>query len=252
MNSVSNGSAGLVTSPYYIIRGASFLRHNRKLWKYAAAPLIISILILSASYGILYYILTGIYASYFSQSSYSEVLFYVLIAVISALFLVIFFFIFTRVVSAIASPFNDLLSQKTEQLIAGFYEETHVSYLRILKNSTRAIMHAFKILGVYIGLLLLCLLFFVIPVIGQILFTISGAVLSAFMIAYEYFSYPMDRREYTWAMKKEFLKKHKMSALSFGLGCVGVASIPLVNIFFVPAAVIGGTILFLDLEKRAK
>jgi CysZ protein len=68
------------------------------------------------------------------------------------------------------------------------------------------------------------------------------------MFAYEYLGYPMDRRGLSFHDKRRFLRTRLKSTLGFGVGNLVVASIPLVNILLIPAAVAGGTLLFLDLE----
>ncbi len=165
------------------------------------------------------------------------------------LFIVIFFFIFTRLVSAISAPFNDLLSQKTEALVSGTFSDSPFSVMRLMKDSTRAIAHSFKILGIYIGLMVICLSLLLIPGLGNVLFTLFGALLSSFMYAYEYLGYPMDRRRFSWEEKKVFFRKRFRPSIAFGLGCLAVAAVPVVNIIFVPAAAVGGALLFLDINR---
>ncbi len=243
---------GLVGSPLYIIRGGNFLYNNKVLWKYAAAPIAIGFVILGGSYALLYYFFLRMYNAYFNDAGLGLALFYILLALLTVMLLVVFFFIFTRVVSAIAAPFNEFLSQKTEELVTGAYVDAPFSLGLMLKDSARAIAHSFKVLGLYLGLLLALLLLFIIPGFGQVVFTIFSAFLSSLMFSYEYLSYPMDRRRFSWDRKKAFLKSNGRSTMSFGLGCLGMAAIPLLNILFVPVAVVGGTLLFLDLNRAQK
>lgn len=242
------GVVSFSTSLLYVIEGARFLRSHTALWKYAAAPMVISALILGGSYILLYSLYTRFAAPWQGAEWYGRVLYYVLLVVLGAGVLVVFFFLFTRLASAVAAPFNDLLSQKTEHLVTGREDELPFSVVQLLKDSVRSLGHSFKILAIYLALALVALLLLFIPGVGGFLYAVGGTFISAYMFAHEYLGYPMDRRRFSWEQKRAFLRSRLREALGFGLGNVAVASIPFINIFFIPAAVVGGTLLFLDLN----
>jgi CysZ protein len=179
---------------------------------------------------------------------YWQVLYYVVTVILAVLLLVIVFFLFTRLASTLASPFNDLISERAEALATGWSDQTPLSLVTLLRDAGRSLVHSFKILGVYMVLLFVGLPFLLIPWIGGPLFTVFGALVSSYMHAYEYLGYPMDRRRFSFAEKRSFIRSHMRSAMGFGLGNLAVASIPLLNVLFVPAAVVGGTLLFLELS----
>ena len=239
-------------APLYVLRGALFLWAHRELWKYASAPLAISIVVLGGSYALLYHIFSKLVGHMVNEQWYWQALYYVLLVMVTAIILVFFFFVFTLIASALASPFNEVISQKTEQIVTGTFHETPFSVILLVKDSGRAIAHSFRILGLYLVLLALALLFLLIPGIGSLLFAVAGALLSSYKFAFEYLGYPMDRRRFSWRDKKAFLKSRFNSIMAFGLGNLAIAAIPVVNLFFIPAAVIGGTLLFLDLEASGR
>jgi CysZ protein len=241
-----------VPAPFYVIRGAFFLWAHRVLWKYAAAPTAIGVLILGGSYWLLYRLLSHFLTTYAGGVWYQQVLYYLLLVIATALLSVLFFFVLTRVASALAVPFNDLLSQKTEEIVQGTFHDTSFSVLQLMKDSARSIGHSFKLLGIYLALLLVVLLLLLIPVVGAPLSTVAGALISSYMFAYEYLGYPMDRRRFIWREKQTFLRSRFRSVIGFGLGNVAAASIPFLNLLFIPAAVVGGTLLFLDLSAESK
>ncbi|MBI4966050.1 MAG: EI24 domain-containing protein [Desulfomonile tiedjei] len=239
----------LLPAPLYVLRGALFLWAHRELWKYAAAPLAISLVVLGGSYILLYYVFSHLVGQMMGGEWYWQALYYMLLVIVGLIVLVVFFFIFTLVASALASPFNEVISQKTEQIITGTFHEAPFSAALLLKDSGRAIAHSFRILGLYILLLVLVLPLLLIPGIGSLLFAVASALLSAYKFAHEYLGYPMDRRRFSWQEKRAFLKSGFRSIMGFGLGNLVIASIPVVNLFFIPAAVVGGTLLFLDLNE---
>jgi CysZ protein len=237
-------------APLYVLKGALFLWSHRVLWKYAAAPLAISGVFLGVSYGILYHLFVRFVPLYSNLQWYLRIMYYLAVAAVGVLFVVLFFFLITRIASAVAAPFNDLISQKTEELVTGTFMDTPFSVVRLFKDSLRSVYHSLKILALYLALLLAALLLLLIPGIGSLLFTIAGTLLSAFMLAWEYLNYPLDRRRFSWKDKSSFFQSRLGYVMGFGLGSVVVATIPLVNLLFIPAAAVGGTLLFLDLEHE--
>jgi CysZ protein len=238
----------LIPAPLYVLRGALFLWGHRVLWKYAAAPVAISLFVMGGAYVLLYHTFYRFFGAYAAQEWYWRVLYYALIFLLTAVLLVLFFFFFTRVASALASPFNDLISQKAEELLTGTYYEAPFSVIQLIRDSGRAIGHSFKLLGLYLILLAACLLLLLIPGVGGVLFSAAGWSLSAYMLAYEYLGYPMDRRRFSWNQKRAFIRSRFRATMGFGLGNLVAAAIPIVNLLFIPSAVVGGTLLFLELE----
>ena len=239
-------------SPLYILRGAIFVWSHKVLWKYAAAPIIISIVILVGSYILLYDLFIKLISPYSSQEWYGQIVYYLLLVIITVALLGLCLFIVTRLASAIAAPFNDIISRKAEEITAGVFDETPFSLLTFLRDSGRLLVHSFRLLGLYLLMLILGLVLFLVPVIGGALYTCFGILISAYMFGYEYLGYPMDRRRFSWSQKQKFLRSKLSSVLGFGLGNVVIAAIPIVNFFFIPAAVAGGTLLFLDMTKESK
>lgn len=204
-------------------------------------------MVFSLSYFLLYYFFGDMLKGITGQQWYWHVLYYLVIAIAAVLLLGVFFFFFRAVASAIASPFNDILSEKTEQIATGTFMDTPFSVIQVFKDAGRSIAHSFKILGAYLCLLILLLLLFLIPGIGAPLYTAAMVLLSSYMLAYEYLSYPMDRRRLSFRQKRAFLRSNLRSSLGFGLGNLALQSIPGLNLLMIPAAVIGGTLLYLEL-----
>jgi len=161
--------------------------------------------------------------------------------------LVVFFFLFTLLATVIAAPFNELISEKTEQLVTGNFQDSPFSFLQLLKDSARGIGHFFRILGVYFGILIASLFLLLVPGIGPMLFAAAMVLNTSYMLAYEYLGYPMDRRRFTFKQKRRFLRSRLKWTMGFGLGNAALASVPVLNLVVMPAAVVGGTLLFLDL-----
>jgi len=238
----------VIGSPFYVLRGALFVWKNRALWKFAAAPLMISAVVLTFGYVLIYYFLRDMVHGVMSDQWYWQIVYYVIAFIVGLFLLVLFFFLFTRIASALAAPFNEVISERTEQIVSGKASLIPFSFSALIKDSARGIGHAFKILAAYVALLIAALVLWLIPGAGPVLFSAATILISSYMFAYEYLGYPMDRRRYSFREKRRFLRTKLKSALGFGVGNLVVASIPLVNVLLIPAAVAGGTLLFLELE----
>jgi len=241
--------ASLWSAPWYMLRGASFLRDHRSLWKYAAAPMVMSVLILGGSYILLYHLYTSLAHSFESRAWYGGILYYVLLVALTLTVAIVFFVVFGRIVSALAAPFNEVISRKTDELVTGIRDDTAFSLPELLRDSGRSLWHSLRILFLYVGLLLCSLVLLLIPVLGGILYPCACALISALLLAYEYLGYPMDRRKFSWQQKGEFVRSRFGPILGFGLGVLVSASIPVINLLFIPIAAVGGTLLFLDLNR---
>ncbi|MBM3298409.1 MAG: EI24 domain-containing protein [Deltaproteobacteria bacterium] len=124
-----------LSSPLYVLRGGQFIWNNRSLWKYAAAPLAISAAVLGISYVILYRLFLRMVVSFKGAEWYWQVPYYLVTVIVAVLLLVIVFFLFTRLASTVAAPFNDLISERTEALVTG---RTAVNCLLPHLSRTRA------------------------------------------------------------------------------------------------------------------
>jgi len=60
--------------------------------------------------------------------------------------------------------------------------------------------------------------------------------------------WPAARRDATLGDRVETVKKHVRPLVGLGIGVWFLVHVPFVNLLFMPAAVAGGTLLFLDLD----
>ncbi len=239
-------------SPLYVLSGARFIRSHRELWRYASAPLATSLLLLGSSYVGAYYLLKRLFSHFVVETWYWQIIYYGLAVMAGLILMVVFFFLITMAASALAGPFNEMLSQRTEELVTRRPPTVAVGPVRVLKDCLRSLGHSLKILGLYVTILVCGLPLLLIPGIGGLLFSVLCVVVSSYMFAYEYLGYPMDRKRLSFKEKKAFLRSNLVSAVGFGLGNVAVATIPFVNLLLIPCAVVGGTLLYLDITEPLK
>lgn len=234
----------------YILYGARFLYRHRNLWKYALAPAFVSGTLLLIGYVILYYYLFEILLTrWYATNSSLQIVYYGVLIVFFAAIALICFFLFGRIASAISGPFSDALSKRTEEIITGRLNELPFSLPDLLNDTGRSLYHAIKMLGLYLGFLVITLPLLFVPVFGGALYTGAGVLVAAYLFAWEYLSYPMDRRRWSWKEKKALLHSNFVSTLTFGLVGVIFMGVPIVNLLLIPSAAVGGAMLFLDLTS---
>jgi len=158
------------------------------------------------------------------------------------LFGLLFFFTFVVVVNLLAAPFADVLSEKTEAHLTGKPLNLPFSVKRLLRDIAFGIAHGIKLLLCQCVVLVIGLVPFVGPPIA-----IVG---TALLLSLEFMDYPMTRRRMKFREKRKMTFDAKWLSLGFGFGAMLWLIVPLVNLVCVPAAICGGTALFLDIDRR--
>ncbi|MFT2090787.1 sulfate transporter CysZ [Paraglaciecola sp. 2405UD69-4] len=162
------------------------------------------------------------------------------IAVISIL--LVFSLIFGTLANWIAAPFNGLLAEKVEQHLTGQTMDD-TGLLDIFKDIPRTLGRELAKLSYYlpraIGFLLL---FFILPLFGQVLWFLF----SAWMMAIQYCDYPFDNHKVPFSRMKYVLGNNKSQSFSFGITVSICSMIPIVNFLVMPVAVCGATALWVE------
>ena len=162
------------------------------------------------------------------------------IAVVSIL--LVFGLLFGTLANWIAAPFNGLLAEKVECHLSG--QSTGNSGLQdIIKDIPRTFAREFSKLTYYlpraIGFLIL---FFALPLFGQILWFLF----SAWMMAVQYCDYPFDNHKISFKQMRATLANNRAESFSFGVTVSVFSMIPIVNFLVMPIAVCGATALWHD------
>jgi CysZ protein len=123
----------------------------------------------------------------------------------------------------------------------------------ILRDTVRTVGLEIVKLGVYLLIMIpLFLLSTFLPVVGQVIYSIFGFVFTAIYFSIDYIDWPASRRNRSMSYRFSLVTDHFMPMFGFGTGVWVFLFIPLVNLLFMPAAVAGGTMLFLDLEGSSR
>ncbi|MEM6300686.1 MAG: sulfate transporter CysZ, partial [Pseudomonadota bacterium] len=71
-------------------------------------------------------------------------------------------------------------------------------------------------------------------------------LLGAWMMSIQFVDYPMDNHQRSFRDVRNAVSDQRLSSLGFGGLVAACASIPIVNFFVIPAAVVGATILYVE------
>jgi CysZ protein len=158
------------------------------------------------------------------------------------------FFLFAIIGNLIASPFNDILSEKAEAILTGVRHEAAAGS-SFLRDSLHALLDEVLKVAVFLGGLLLLLFLFLLPAIGPLLYSALSLIWTAFFLVVDYTGYIFSRRQQTFADQRRFIRERKLASLGFGFGAVCLLAIPLLQFFTIPLGVIGAVQFWHDQTK---
>ena len=142
----------------------------------------------------------------------------------------------------LAAPFNGLLSEKVEALLAG-ESDTGGSTIAIIKDIPRTLSRELTKLGYYLPRAIgFFILYWLLPVAGQILWFLF----LAWMMAVQYKDYPFDNHKISFNDMRHALKQKQKLSYSFGITTAIFSMIPLLNLVVMPVAICGATALWVD------
>ncbi len=154
---------------------------------------------------------------------------------------ILVFFTFTAIGVLIASPFNDLLSERTEEALAGKRHEEPFVFRAFLTDVRKIIINeAKKILLFVLGMALLLFLN-LIPGLGPILYSILSLLFTIFFLVVEYTGYFLTRKRLTFHDQRRFIFSRPFLMLGFGSGVLCLLAVPFLQFLCIPLAVIGAT-----------
>lgn len=230
----------------YFFQGLRLCIH-KGMKRYMLVPIIINIFI----------IIIGCYASISWACNYTgeliagslpEWLFwikYLVFPIIFAAIILITLYLFTTITLIVGAPFYSLLSEKAESILIN--EPTpDVPISQTIRETPAMVGRELAKLIYRLPFIILNLFMLFIPIIGQVVIIYTGS----WCYALDFTSYGFENNHIS--LKKTFAvaNNHKRVLLAFGC-CVWLAMlIPFLNLLMVPAAVCGGTILWVKVLRQ--
>lgn len=150
--------------------------------------------------------------------------------------------------SVVAAPFNDALSQAVEHQLTG-RAAADPTLRGMLRDLGRTLRLELRKLGIYLVVMgPAALVSMLLPGIGPPLYSLLGSLFTVAYFALDYLDWPAARRGWGPGRRMRQLRTHPGTMLGFGIGVWIFLWLPILNLLFMPAAVAGGTMLFLQLH----
>ncbi|BDX06001.1 sulfate transporter CysZ [Planctobacterium marinum] len=151
-------------------------------------------------------------------------------------------FIFGTLANWIAAPFNGLLSERIELMLTG-QPISDDGFTDLIKDIPRTLAREVVKLGYYLPrAILFLLMFFLLPLIGQVIWFLF----TAWMMAVQYCDYPFDNHKVPFKKMRLQLANDKPNAFMFGITVTFFSMIPIVNFVVMPVAICGATAMWVD------
>ena len=228
----------------YALRAVHLLS-EKKLRVFVLIPLVINIVLFSGALYFMFTQLPGWIASWLSfLPSFLSFLEYVLYPLFAVTAMLMVYYGFSILANIIAAPFNGILSERVEQMLAG-REVAEESFKELLAIIPQSIGRELSKLAYYLPRVILLLILSFIP--GINLFAPFFWILfGAWMMAVQYCDYPMENNKVSFKEMLVLLKKQRMTSLGFGAVVQVAMMVPILNFIMMPVAVIGATIYWVE------
>ncbi len=243
--------AGFSRGFSYPLRAIKFFRQKPGLLKYLLIPFFINLLVftLTVYFGLdLFQRMLEAYAPS-TEVWYGTLLYYLSWMVASLLTTVIVFFSFTVIGNLIASPFNELLSERTEVLISGVPSGEPFSLKLFWNDSKYAVVLEIKKMAVFVTCMVLLFGINFIPGIGTLIYAVLAPAFTLFFLAVEYMAFVLMRKQLSFSEQRRYIFKHPILMLGYACGVFCMLAIPFVQLFCIPLAVVGATLLWCDFPR---
>lgn len=143
----------------------------------------------------------------------------------------------------LTAPLQDTMSEATEAMCGDFRSEP-LSMKSLLRGLRTSLSHtARRIAVLWLGHLLLFVLHFL-PGVGSVLWSVLSVLWTVWWLTGEYLGGPMARRLYPFSEVRTAMRKRPAAALGFGMAVYLLLWVPLLNLFLIPLATVGGTLFF--------
>lgn len=227
---------------------AGFLFAHKRLLQYVLIPFLINVGVFAGTGWFGFFVFDRIVDHYLPAGNawYWVFLAWFLWLVAIIVVLILVFFTFTVVGNLIASPFNDLLSERTEEVLAGRPEDRPFSAAVFLRDAARTLREESKRMGLFLLGMVLLLFLHLLPGLGQLLYPPLSLGFTVFFLAVEYTGYVFARKGATFRDQQDFIRSHKAMMFGFGLGVFCLLVVPFVQFFCIPLGVVGATRLWYE------
>lgn len=147
----------------------------------------------------------------------------------------------------LSSPLHGTLSARFDRKLSGKDETINLSVGRMLASAVRRELRKLRYqLPRMLGVALISF----VPLVNVIA-PVAGILMTGWLMAIQFADLPGENRDQSFDRTIAKLRENRGAALGFGSGVALLLSIPIVNVFVIPVAIAGGTLLWHRLEQEA-
>jgi CysZ protein len=240
----------------YPLAGLRHLVGNPRLWPYVVVPVFLTILMIGGAAWLAWTQGPAALELAWSQptgegaaGSVALIAWNIALVVIRLLLFVLGAVAFYAIGGLVAIPFNDFLSQAVEESLLGGRNEPFTWGL-FISDIRMSLGHSLLGLFLYVAVMIPVLLLNVIPVAGSVASTVLGWSATVVFLAREMLDGPLSRDRLPFGVKLTVLKSNKATMAGFGSATAAMLWVPGLNLFSIPCAVVGGTLLYCQLKRE--
>ena len=246
---MTTNTRGARKSWQYLLSGFKLLPHPSLRW-YVFGPLLINILI--------FIFLTGYLMGEFQQAinwimgyvpAWLDFIRWIFWLLFGGIVLIVYGYTFAILATFIASPFYGLLSEQAEYLVSGEKRDEPLTFRLAWQIAKRSVWRELVKMGYFlpriIGIFILSLALSFIPLVnflGPLLTFLWGA----WSLSLQYCDYAADNNQVSFPQLRQQASRQKATCFGFGGIVLLTTSIPVLNLFAIPASVVGGTALWVE------
>lgn len=240
------------------LNGLRMMVTDRRLWPFVITPILVTSVLMGAAWLGSAELAPQIVEALFHRpeadgrwlTSLRRGMWWVSSAVVHVLLLGVSSVLAWIVGGIVASPVYDRLSAKVESLTLGEGDGEAFSWKLVMVDVWLGVTHSLFALALYLMLACPLSILGFVPVVGQVVQVVLGTTVSAMFLSRELLDYSTSRRRYGFGKKLGLLWRHLPLTLGMGMCTFGMLWVPLANFLSMPAAVIGGTLLFCELTRQ--
>jgi CysZ protein len=237
----------LIAGAVYPFRALGVLRRSRSLWKYVIIPLLVNIVVGITLYaGLLWAGLRGIDNLLLGLPEWAMVFEILLQVVLVVLLLIVIGFVLLQFGVVLGAPWYGQLAEHLEQLYTGHKWEQPATVMNIVRDIGHALAFEMKKLLLLVGVGVPVLLLHFLPPVGSVAATVGGISLAATITCLDFFDASLGRRRLHFRKKLGIIWRNLPASGGFALVCLGLVSIPFINLLAIPLCVTAGTLFFCD------
>ena len=233
-----------ISGANYFLRGA-FMLKQPGIRQFVVVPLMINIILFATLAYFLYgYATEALDTMIASLPDWLQWLDWLVNILLTAAMLLFTFFTFTIIANFVSAPFNSYLSEAVIRKASG-REPLETNWADAIASIGPSIKEEVVKFTYMITRSIPLLILLLIPGINFVA-SIAWLFFSSWMLALQYTDYAFSNNQIIFKEQRLKLKERRWLGLGFGGAVMFGTMIPLVNLFVVPSAVVGASLLYVE------